>query len=53
MRGTQAAEFMGIPSTGRQFEVLVLDMVRVSDGKIAEHWALLDENALQQQLRGT
>ncbi|GAB2781022.1 ester cyclase [Amycolatopsis magusensis] len=36
--------------SGRRYEVLGLDMVRVRDGRILEHWALLDEDAMRDQL---
>lgn len=36
--------------TGRRYEVTGLDMVRVHEGRIVEHWALLDTVALQHQL---
>jgi predicted ester cyclase len=42
-RGTHAA-------SGRHVEVTGIDMVRVHDGKLAEHWALLDSAALRHQL---
>jgi predicted ester cyclase len=42
-RGTHAA-------SGRHVELIGIDMVRVRDGKLAEHWALLDSAALRHQL---
>ncbi|WP_084316245.1 ester cyclase [Actinospica robiniae] len=36
--------------SGRCYEVTGLDMVRVRNGRIIEHWALLDTAALQHQL---
>jgi len=36
--------------SGRRVEVTGIDMVRVRDGKLAEHWALLDAAALRHQL---
>ncbi|MFI6816045.1 ester cyclase [Nonomuraea sp. NPDC050328] len=38
------------PASGRRYEVTCIDMVRVRDGKIVEHWALLDSAAMQHQL---
>jgi steroid delta-isomerase-like uncharacterized protein len=38
IRGTHLNIFQGIPSTGRQVTVSLLDMVRVEDSKIVEHW---------------
>jgi steroid delta-isomerase-like uncharacterized protein len=49
-RGSHTGPFMGIPPTGKQFAFRVFDMVRVADGKVAEHWGLLDQLSLMQQL---
>jgi predicted ester cyclase len=43
LRGTHAA-------SGRRYEVTGLDMIRVRDGRLVEHWALLDSAAMQHQL---
>jgi predicted ester cyclase len=43
LRGTHTA-------AGRSYEVTGLDMIRVQDGRLAEHWALLDSAAMQHQL---
>jgi predicted ester cyclase len=42
-RGTHTA-------TGRRYEVLGLDMVRVRNGRIVEHWAVRDSDAVRHQL---
>lgn len=42
-RGTHTA-------SGRRVEVTGIDMVRARDGKLAEHWALLDSAAMRHQL---
>lgn len=42
-RGTHTA-------TGRRYEVLGMDMVRVRDGRIVEHWAVRDSDAVRHQL---
>jgi predicted ester cyclase len=49
-RGTQTGEFTGRPATGRSFQALGLDMVRVRDGQVVEHWAILDLAQIQAQL---
>lgn len=36
--------------TGRRYEVLSMDMVRVRNGRIVEHWALRDADAMRSQL---
>ncbi len=43
LRGTHTA-------SGRRYEVLGMDMVRVRNGKVIEHWALLDQGAMRAQL---
>ncbi|MFF0494120.1 ester cyclase [Nocardia sp. NPDC004068] len=43
MRGTHT-------DSGRRYEVLVMDMVRVRNGLIVEHWVLLDTDAMRDQL---
>lgn len=50
MTGTHQGEFMGIPATGKRIEVGLIDIVRIADGRIAEHWGLTDSLALMQQL---
>jgi len=36
--------------SGRRYEVLGMDMVRVRNGRIIEHWALRDADAMRDQL---
>lgn len=47
-RGTQTGPFFGPPS-GKPFEIAVIDVIRVSDGRIAEHWGVPDRFALLAQ----
>jgi steroid delta-isomerase-like uncharacterized protein len=42
-RGTHTGEFMGIPPTGKSAEWEVFDLVRLEDGKLAEHWGVIDQ----------
>jgi steroid delta-isomerase-like uncharacterized protein len=49
-RGTHKAEFMGIPATGKSFEMAWMSLSRVVGGKIVEHWANLDSLGMMQQL---
>jgi predicted ester cyclase len=50
LTGTHQGEFMGIPATGRSINLTVIDIVRVSDGKAAEHWGAMDSGAMMEQL---
>ena len=49
-KGTQTGEFMGMPASGKKFSVREMHMVRVANGKMAEHWGLSNEMAMMQQL---
>ena len=50
MRGTHHGQFMGIAPTGRTVTFDVIDIVRIENGKVVEHWAVQDRAALMQQL---
>jgi steroid delta-isomerase-like uncharacterized protein len=43
MRGTHRGEFQGIAPTGKSVEVRAIDMFRISNGKIVEHWGHADD----------
>ena len=48
--GTMTGEFAGMPPSGRQMTSGGIHIVRVSDGKVVEHWGLVDELGMLQQL---
>jgi predicted ester cyclase len=48
--GTHLGAFQGIQPTGRHVEINLIDIVRVSDGKIVEHWNCVDRLGLLAQL---
>ena len=49
--GTHKAEFMGMPATGKSVAVNLIDITRFSDDGLArEHWGVVDQLALMQQL---
>lgn len=49
--GTQRGEFMGHAATGRGFEIEGVDILRVKDGKLYEHWGVMDSERMLAQLR--
>jgi predicted ester cyclase len=49
-RVTHLRECMGMPATGQPVEFDVIDIVRVRDGKMVEHWNVVDAMGLMQQL---
>jgi steroid delta-isomerase-like uncharacterized protein len=49
--GTHRGEFMGMPGTGKRVEVALIDIIRFgSDGRAHEHWGIVDQLVLLQQL---
>jgi predicted ester cyclase len=42
IRGTHTGDFFGQPPTGERFEIKGMDMVRVQDGRLVEHWAFAE-----------
>jgi steroid delta-isomerase-like uncharacterized protein len=50
LRGTQHETFMGIPATGKHVTITGIDIARVVDGKVVEHWAEMDTLGLIKQL---
>lgn len=48
--GTQKGEFMGIPPTGKSVSFKVIDILRMAGGKCVEHWGVMDNMVMMQQL---
>jgi steroid delta-isomerase-like uncharacterized protein len=48
--GTHEGEFMGIPATGNSISIEVIDIVRIANGKFVEHWGIIDNMGMMQQL---
>jgi predicted ester cyclase len=52
VRGTHRGEFAGMKPTGRQLSITEINISRFRDGKMVEHWAVLDEASMLRQLTG-
>ena len=48
--GTHRGSFQGVEPTGREVQIHVIDIVRVADGRIVEHWNCVDRLGLLAQL---
>jgi steroid delta-isomerase-like uncharacterized protein len=48
--GTHEAEYFGHPPTGARFVATGIDVFRVVDGRLAEHWGEFDTFGMLQQL---
>jgi steroid delta-isomerase-like uncharacterized protein len=51
--GTHRGEFWGIPPTGKQVTIDLIDILRITDGQMVEHWNVVDWMGLMQQLEAT
>jgi steroid delta-isomerase-like uncharacterized protein len=51
LQATHTGTFRGLAPTGRAVDVRVARWFRIADGRIAEHWALLDTSGLMRQLQ--
>lgn len=49
-QGTHKGEMMGIPSTGKKVSMGLIDILRVKNGQITEHWGESDNLGMMQQL---
>ncbi|MCB8873872.1 ester cyclase [Acidisoma silvae] len=49
--GVHTATLFGIPATGKAVSIDVIDIVRVADGRYAEHWGINTLSAVLAQLR--
>ena len=50
LHGRHTGDLMGIPPTNRQVAMDYVHILRFSDGKAIEHWAVRDDMALMRQL---
>jgi steroid delta-isomerase-like uncharacterized protein len=48
--GRHTGEFLGVPASDKSFEIECMDMIRIEDGKCAEHWGITDNMSLMQQI---
>jgi steroid delta-isomerase-like uncharacterized protein len=49
-KGIHKGEFLGIPATGRTVSFDVIDVLRVRDGRVTDHWGVMNIASLMQQL---
>ena len=48
--GTHNGEFFGVPASGKPVKVSGINIMRIADGKIAEHWVQYDIMGMMQQI---
>jgi steroid delta-isomerase-like uncharacterized protein len=50
MTGTQTDSLFGIPPTGKRIKVNQINIEKIENGKIVEHWRVTDELTMMKQL---
>ncbi|HEY3557258.1 MAG TPA: ester cyclase [Kribbella sp.] len=50
MSGTNTGDFAGVPATGKRVTFEYVDIMRVRDGRIIEHWNIVDQYTWLTQL---
>jgi steroid delta-isomerase-like uncharacterized protein len=50
MQGTHQGDWFGIPPTGRAVKIRGIEIFCIANGKITEHWDVVDSLGLAQQL---
>ena len=48
--GTHKDEFFGIPPTAKSVTLQFVDIMRVREGRITDHWLCMDQLSFMQQL---
>jgi steroid delta-isomerase-like uncharacterized protein len=48
--GRHTGDFMGMPSSGKEYTIGEIHIFRIRDGKVAEHWREADMLGMLQQL---
>ena len=48
--GTNDGPIWGRPATGRSIDITVIDVMRVVDGRMVEHWGVADRLAMLKQI---
>lgn len=50
MTGTHEGDFMGMPPSGKTFDIQAIDIVEFRHGKCIAHWGVTDSAAMMEQL---
>lgn len=45
--------FMGLPPNGRTIQLMLLELMRVENGRVVEHWGIFDRASLRYQMGET
>lgn len=51
LTGTHRGAFFGVAATGKRATIRIMDFVRYHNGKVSEHWGIVDVAGLMRELR--
>ena len=51
LRGTHLGEIWGLPASGNRIAFEFIDIFRIKDGQLVEHWTSIDRGALRRQMQ--
>ncbi len=51
-QGVQVADWFGMPATGKRFDIEGMDIHQFRDGRLSEHWHVVDVFTMMIQLGG-
>ncbi|MCL5028911.1 MAG: ester cyclase [Bacteroidetes bacterium] len=47
IHGIHTGQFMNLPASNKKVEIKIIDIVRLSEGKYAEHWSVIDMQSVE------
>ena len=50
LRGVHHGDLLGVPPTGSVISIEVFDILRLENGQVTDHWNLVDQHGLLEQL---
>jgi predicted ester cyclase len=50
MTGTHKGDYMGVTGTDKIFKIQVIDIIKVVNGQMTEHWGVGDYMTMMEQL---
>jgi predicted ester cyclase len=50
-QGTHKGEFLGVPPTNKNVVMDLIDIFRLREGKLVEHWGILDMQSVMAQIK--
>ena len=50
LHATHQGEYMGMAPTGKHLQMEVIDIFRIANGRLAEHWTVIDRLGMMEQL---